>query len=207
VTNRASDQNKKDHVVMPRGLVIFIMIALVVLGLAVAGYAFSIRDHISTSETVVTTQAGHSKVTVTTKTPPSDTLLASLIGAATLLVLAGAFYPRIRNLPIPGTNSSVQVAPVDLTNDAITAAADAVDRELNRTQRDLSTSQVVAATLIAARIGSVVVGTSAKIVTGAQRVDVPPPQHLAQGQEAWDQIAGLALAQLDSPPPPAPPPG
>ena len=91
----------KDHVVMPRGLVIFIMIALVVLGLAVAGYAFSIRDHISTSETVVTTQAGHSKVTVTTKTPPSDTLLASLIGAATLLVLAGAFYPAYSEPPNP----------------------------------------------------------------------------------------------------------
>lgn len=180
---------------MPRWLVLSVMGLLVLLGVSLAAFGLAIRSGLDTSKVEQTSAPGRPMVTVTTQTPPSDAFITAVLGAATVLVLVGAFYPRVTRIPVPGTNDSIDVTPVQIVR-----AAEAVEEQLKlHPDIKLSAARVTAATLITARMGGNLVqealGTGGGL--GIRR-DVPPDAARDQASDAWSKLAELTLTQLGS---------
>jgi hypothetical protein len=105
---------------------------LIVLGVALAGYAAFVQQR-TTEASRVTVESGMTAQSVTTtRTGPSDTFIDLLFGTAAVVALAGAFYGRITKIAFPG-GGGLEMGAVALDMDKIAkTVAEQVKREVEK---------------------------------------------------------------------------
>jgi hypothetical protein len=127
------DVTDSDHITVSPydglpGLAVAMMWVLIVLGSLVCVGGILLHFVIGeSSQTVrITTNPGGSagaKVVTTVSTSPSDALLIAIVGIGAVLVVAGAFFPRISSITFPGGGKISLEAIRTLAKKAVDTAA------------------------------------------------------------------------------------
>jgi len=132
--------------------------------------------------------------TTTTRSGISDTVLVAFLGAGAVLILAGAFYPRVKNIGFAGNTIELR-GP---TPENFETAADIVSRQLaaDPTLASLSPEKRAAAVYgIAFEMAAASAVTPTPLPAGVTGTEV---KTAAEGSstEYWDRRAKKALLRL-----------